>query len=117
MTRDLLRRSLIWSAALFLFVGASAVAGQSPASAHANVIGHGSDYARINTSHDEGYVCDIENDGNRVFVHILTREGAGLVFWDRLSDGTCAPFEIGAGNLSTWRLCEDNGSCTSFEPI
>jgi hypothetical protein len=118
MTKATLGKIAGRSVTLLVLTAAPILTGSSPASAHANLINHGNDYARVDGEHDDGYVCDEERDGNYVRVDMLDIFGQVRSFRDAGgADGTCDPFSHNASRILQWRMCEEGVGCTPYEEI
>jgi len=110
---------LLCLSGVMLFVNAS------PATAHNNNIAHGSDYAVVNSPHNSGYVCDLENDGRRAYVEVRfnTVPESYRLLWSYGFGQPCRTFgDISEPDtLPRWRICEGAGGyndpCSKFENI
>jgi hypothetical protein len=60
-----------------------------PASAHADAVYHGDDYAVVSTDHLRGKVCDNEKDGHWVYAVFYLQDGSQVGAYGRKSDSPC----------------------------
>lgn len=65
------------------------IAAATPASAHADKVYQGRDFAAVSNGHLSGYVCDDERDGHDVWARWTSSDGTGSFTASPHGAGTC----------------------------
>jgi hypothetical protein len=81
------------------------------ASAHADKVYHGKDFATVTSDHLAGNVCDEEADGHAVFAIWYLENGEQYGAYDNGSGGNCTSTDAFESPAYKFKVCEEGKGC------